>query len=74
MPDVYDLAESLGLIATNRKEILMRILRQLLSLVLVFVLAFPAFGRSEAIGQTVYSQTASVREAPLVPRFHIALR
>jgi len=44
----------------------MRILRQLLTLMLVFVLAFPAFGRSEAIGQTVYSETASVREAPLV--------
>src|SRR5258705_1701021 len=44
----------------------MRFLRQLITLMLVFVLTFPAFGKSEAIGQTVYSQAASVQEAPLV--------
>jgi hypothetical protein len=43
----------------------MRILHQSISLVLVFALASPAFSSSDAIGQTIYSQAASVREAPL---------
>ena len=43
----------------------MRILRQSLSLILVFALASPAFSSSDAIGQAIYTQAASVREAPL---------
>ncbi len=43
----------------------MRILHQSISLMLVFALASPAFGSSDAIGQAVYTQAASVREAPL---------
>ena len=43
----------------------MRILHQSISLILVFALASPAFSSSDAIGQTIYSQAASVREAPL---------
>lgn len=43
----------------------MRIVHQSLALILVFALASPAFSSSDAIGQAVYTQAASVREAPL---------
>jgi hypothetical protein len=43
----------------------MRILHQSISFILIFAIASPAFSSSDAIGQTIYSQAASVREAPL---------
>jgi len=43
----------------------MRILRQCLAFVLSSVLVFPAFGKSNAIGQAVYSESATVRDSSL---------
>jgi|SRR5579862_3553207 len=45
----------------------MRILRQASAFFLVFLLAFPVFSKTDAIGQMVYSQAATVRDAALTP-------
>jgi len=43
----------------------MRILRQLLAVSLSYLLVFPAFAKSNAIGQAVYTESAMLRDALL---------